>query len=251
MANVRRTVRPTASEQTSGPKGVYTIVAVRLWEQLLNDWINRMPEFEIVGSASSGVVAIAELERSDQSAAIVVIDAGGRFALETASVIRQSDAAKRLVAVSVDEDPGQAVAWAATGALGLIGRNASLDELDTTLSEVAAGQAHCSAGISGALVRGVGNNGAARLHRNGAPLTEREHEVARLAADGLTNHEIATRLQISPGTVKSHVHNVIRKLGVGRRAHISQKLVPDNPLRSVKKSGGEGEDTGPQNQTRK
>lgn len=189
-----------------------------------------MPDFEIVGSAASGVGAVAELERMRQPVVIVVIDAGARFAVETAAAIRQADAGKRIVAVNVDEVPDKAVIWAAMGALGLVGSSASLDELSATLRDVAAGQARCSAGISGALVRGVGSNGLARLHRNGAQLTDREKQIARLVAEGLTNHEIAVRLQISTGTVKSHVHNIIRKLGVRRRAHIRQKLNPDNPL---------------------
>lgn len=222
--------RRSAPDDARSRHGVYTVVAVQIWGRLLNDWIAHLPDFEIIGSATNGVEAVAELQRSDRPIQIVVIDAGGRFALETAAAIRQADASKRLVAVNVGEDPDRAVVWATTGALGLVGSSASLDELSATLREVAAGQAGCSVGISGALVRGVGNNGVARLHRNGAPLTARELEIARLVANGLTNHEIATRLQISTGTVKSHVHNIIRKLGVGRRAHIRQKLNPENPL---------------------
>jgi LuxR family maltose regulon positive regulatory protein len=49
------------------------------------------------------------------------------------------------------------------------------------------------------------------------PLSERELEVLRLVADGLSNREIADRLFVSVGTVKTHVHNILGKLGVEGR----------------------------------
>jgi DNA-binding CsgD family transcriptional regulator len=86
-------------------------------------------------------------------------------------------------------------------------------------------------GVSTALLRGIGStNGGSRRTRNATPLTGREEEVASLVAGGFTNKEIAARLHIAPGTVKSHVHNVIRKLGVARRAHVARKLPQDNLL---------------------
>lgn len=53
------------------------------------------------------------------------------------------------------------------------------------------------------------------------PLTERELQVARLVADGLTNQSIATRLAIAPRTAEAHVEHIRRKLGVRSRAQIA------------------------------
>jgi LuxR family maltose regulon positive regulatory protein len=55
------------------------------------------------------------------------------------------------------------------------------------------------------------------------PLSERELEVLRLAAAGLSNHEIAGRLYISPGTVKTHLHNLCGKLGVRNRTEAAMR----------------------------
>jgi DNA-binding NarL/FixJ family response regulator len=205
---------------------VFTIVSVRTWAQLVNDWIQTIPEFKVVGTTDECAAAVAELERVDPPVELVVIDVGTQLALQTASDLIRSNPARRLIAVALDDDPRQVIAWVTAGAVGLVGRTASLDELMRTLTEVADGQAHCSDSINSALLRGIASNGP-RSKRKTTPLTEREHEVANLVASGCTNKEIATQLQIAPGTVKSHVHNVIRKLGVARRGHVSSVLPHD------------------------
>ena len=52
-------------------------------------------------------------------------------------------------------------------------------------------------------------------------LTPREVELVRIAAQGLTNREIGARLGISPGTVKIHLHNIYKKLGVKNRVELT------------------------------
>jgi DNA-binding CsgD family transcriptional regulator len=60
-------------------------------------------------------------------------------------------------------------------------------------------------------------------------LTRRELEVARLVADGLTNHAIATRLSVAPRTAEAHVENIRRKLQVRSRAQIAAWITEHRP----------------------
>jgi len=60
-------------------------------------------------------------------------------------------------------------------------------------------------------------------------LTRRELEVARLIADGLTNHAIATRLSVAPRTAEAHVENIRRKLQVRSRAQIAAWITEHRP----------------------
>ena len=72
--------------------------------------------------------------------------------------------------------------------------------------------------------RGVAEPGGAA-----APLAEREADVARLVADGLTNKQIGARLFISERTVDSHVRSILNKLGVGSRAQIAAWVATLDP----------------------
>jgi DNA-binding NarL/FixJ family response regulator len=204
---------------------VFLVAAIKVWTQLLENQLEHLANFEVAGTAADGEAMLVEFERGQTSADIVVMDVSTRLALQTASALPRSHPATKLVAIGLDEDPAQAIAWATAGAVGLLGRTAPPDELLSALTDVARGEAYCSAPISGALLRGVsGGSGGVRPSGSGAALTRREEEVARLVAGGFTNKEIAARLHLSPGTVKSHVHNVIHKLGVVRRAHIARNL---------------------------
>jgi DNA-binding CsgD family transcriptional regulator len=64
-------------------------------------------------------------------------------------------------------------------------------------------------------------HGRGTLEEPWRPLTAREFEVARLIADGLTNGEIAERLEIAPKTASAHVEHILAKLSVTRRAEIA------------------------------
>jgi DNA-binding NarL/FixJ family response regulator len=210
---------------------IFVIVEVCAWAELLRDRIETGGRFEVVGIAADGEDALEEIARLDRPPDIVLVDAGSRLGLKTARALRGRDEAMRFVAIGLDDDPAQVLSWAMAGAKGLVARTASLDELLGAVAGVARGEAPCSPEVTGALLRGVGESEGRVL--GGAPgerLTGRECEVARLVAAGLTNKEIAADLQIEPGTVKSHVHSVIRKLGVSRRAQVAAELHADGRL---------------------
>ena len=204
---------------------IFVVVAIAAWAELLSERIDRLDHFEVVGRAADADRALPLIEQLRPLPDIVVLDVAARFSLGAARSLRTCSPDLRLVAIGLDENPGQVLSWAMVGATGLVARTSSLDELLTTLAGVARGEAPCASSLAGALVRGVGSSDGAI--QRGTPylrLTQRERQVARLVAEGLSNKEIATRLQIEQGTVKSHVHSVIHKLGVSRRAQVAATL---------------------------
>ena len=130
--------------------------------------------------------------------------------------------------VGVEESSSEVLAWAELGVTGLLGRAVPTCELLDSLSGVARGEAPCSPGVASALLRGVASMAEVSPSDPTQPrLTTREQEVALLLDEGCTNREIADRMQIEAGTVKSHVHNVMRKLGVSRRAQVAGRIRRD------------------------
>jgi two-component system, NarL family, nitrate/nitrite response regulator NarL len=70
-----------------------------------------------------------------------------------------------------------------------------------------------------------------------SPLTARESEIVRLIDEGLSNKEIAIRLGIEVATVKNHVHNLLEKLRVHRRAEAAAQLRVRDPGQALPRRG--------------
>jgi len=99
------------------------------------------------------------------------------------------------------------------GAHGYILKSASRNELIGAIRRVAAGDQFYDSVVVKAFLRGD------QRQRDATLLTSREREILQMAADGLTNREIGSRLYVSVGTVKTHLDNIYRKLEVSDRAH--------------------------------
>jgi NarL family two-component system response regulator LiaR len=112
------------------------------------------------------------------------------------------------------------------GAIGYLLKDVSADELARAIRAAHAGRATLSPEAAQSLVE-TANQPAAP----GLDLTEREREVLGLLIEGLNNTQIAGRLTVSPSTIKSHVSNILSKLGVASRTEavtlaLRNKIIP-------------------------
>jgi NarL family two-component system response regulator LiaR len=98
------------------------------------------------------------------------------------------------------------------GAIAYLLKDVSADDLVRAIRAAHAGRATLSPEAAQALVETANQPPVP-----GLDLTEREHEVLALMVEGLNNTEIAARLTVSPSTIKSHVSNILSKLGVASR----------------------------------
>jgi DNA-binding NarL/FixJ family response regulator len=119
---------------------------------------------------------------------------------------------------SVLEDDLVVVAVKA-GAIGYLLKDARGPELKDAIRAAAAGRVHLSPQAAARLLREV------RSPEPPETLTERETEVLRLVSLGLANKEIARRLGIGEGTVKTHVSNLLGKLGLQSRTQAALHAV--------------------------
>jgi DNA-binding NarL/FixJ family response regulator len=131
-----------------------------------------------------------------------------------------------VVGFGISNSPAAALACAEAGLAGFVDENGSIDALvETTLSALR-GELCCSPRIAALLCDRLASL-ANKIESQGdaGTLTPRELEIASLVSRGLSNKEIAMDLRIGPATVKNHVHNILDKLNVKRRAAIASQII--------------------------
>lgn len=128
-----------------------------------------------------------------------------------------------LVALGLAEQRQDVIRCGRAGFSGYIARDADVDALYAAMWDVISGRLGCPAEISGGLLRALFRGVAPSEDPVGAALTTRERDIACYVGRGLSNKEIARELNLSVATVKHHVHNILGKLNVNRRAQITQR----------------------------
>jgi DNA-binding NarL/FixJ family response regulator len=114
------------------------------------------------------------------------------------------------------------------GASGFLLKECTIDELYRAVHAVAAGEIAVDPRLAGSLLKGVD---ADRIPGKNPALSEREMEVIRLIALGLTNRQIATQLKLSEKTIKNHVSHIFRKLKITARTQAAIHAISNNMLR--------------------
>jgi DNA-binding NarL/FixJ family response regulator len=130
-----------------------------------------------------------------------------------------------LIALGLNEQRQEVIQCGRAGFAGYVARDASIDMLCKTLSEIVAGRLACPPEISGGLLRAL-FHGETHADESDVELalTRRESEVLQLLGRGLSNKEIGSELFLSVPTVKHHVHHVLEKLKLSTRAQAMQRV---------------------------
>ena len=151
---------------------------------------------------------------------VVLLDAALPEGPAVTRAIRARTPGARVVAIAASD--GDLLQFAEAGIAGYVSRDGSAGDVVAAIASVERGEALCSPRAAAALLERV-----AALAREpaaaGESLTAREHEILDLITAGLSNKEIATRLFIGVPTVKTHVHNILRKLGASRRGQAAAR----------------------------
>ena len=131
----------------------------------------------------------------------------------------------KLVAFSVADVEEDVFSCATAGFTGYVTREADIDDLLRAVRDVRDGRMTCSPHIAAAMF-----NQLSKMLKQPEPadrgslLTVRERQVLMLLNEGWSNKEIARRLQISPSTVKNHIHSILQKLKVERRSQAVARM---------------------------
>lgn len=188
--------------------------------------IDSCDDMEVVGEAADGAEAV-ELTRSARPDVVVMdIRMPGTDGLTaTAAICDDPDLAGTRVLIlttfEIDEYVAQALR---AGASGFLGKDVEAEALLAGIRTVASGDALLSPQATRALISRFLTTPEPGTHLAGhqwlETLTAREREVMALAAEGLTNDEIAERFVVSPLTVRTHIHRAMTKLHARDRAQL-------------------------------
>jgi two-component system nitrate/nitrite response regulator NarL len=159
---------------------------------------------------------------------IVVIDAELRDGLSATKGLRLRDPVTRLIAFNVDAAAQDVVAWAEAGTVACVLCSASLGEIIERIVTAITDETIANGSSVTLLARNTSPFGGATDSLAGM-LTAREKEVVRLIVAGESNKDIARLLSISVPTVKSHVHNLLVKLGLQRRGKLALRYKEPQP----------------------
>lgn len=173
-------------------------------------------EFEVVGEAASAEEGVALARRVNPDLVLLDLNMRGLNGLAALRLLREAGVAVQVVVLTVSDAEQDLIAAVRGGADGYLLKDSEPETLLEKLRLACRGQSVFDEQLTNVLVEALREESPA-LASQAQSLTERERQILRLIANGLSNKLIARELDISDGTVKVHVKNLLRKLGLRSR----------------------------------
>lgn len=186
----------------------------------LRSMVGGEPDFEVVGEATNGREALALCRSLRPGLVLMDVRMPEMDGLEATRAIKQEHPEIGVLIVTMHENPDYLFEAVKGGAAGYVLKDASRDELITAIRKALDGELPMDPDFAARLLRRLANEARDRALPSPGPglsLTPPELEVLELLVRGQTNPGIARSLVVSPGTVRTHVKQVIAKLGVSDR----------------------------------
>ncbi|MFJ8308609.1 MULTISPECIES: response regulator [unclassified Streptomyces] len=165
------------------------------------------PDMEVVAQAARGDEVLAAARAHAVDVALLDIEMPGMTGIAAAALLHRELPAVKIVILTTFGRPGYLRSAMESGASAFLVKDAPAAQLATAVRKVLAGERVIDPTLA-----------AAALAEGANPLTDRERDVLRAAADGATNAELATALCLSQGTVRNYLSTAIQKLAVRNRA---------------------------------
>ena len=179
------------------------------------------PDIEVAGTGTSGEEAVSLFSACEPDVVLMDIQMPGGDGLSAAEKILAADPAARVVFLTTFSDDDYIVRALRLGARGYLIKQ-DVATIAPALRSVMAGQSVLEGEV---LARAAELSASAQRPQREEPemrgLTEREREVVRAIADGMSNAEVAAALYMSEGTVRNHISAILAKLGLRNRTQIA------------------------------
>ncbi len=182
--------------------------------------------FDVVGVAADGHQAIARFPAARPDVVVLDLQIPGPNGVEVTANVLAHDPSARVLILSASGEQADVLAAVKAGATGYLVKSAQRPELLDAVRRVAAGDTVFTPGLAGLVL------GEFRRIADGPPeaekadpLTDRETEILKMVAKGMSYKQIAERLVISHRTVQNHVQNTLRKLQMHNRVQLTRYAI--------------------------
>ena len=178
--------------------------------------LSELPGVTVVAETGDGREALRLIRERKPDIALLDISMPGLNGLEVAARVAQEHPATRVIMVSMHGDDESVRRALVAGAAGYLLKNSDRSELELALTTVARGDTWLSPSLTTRVVAAYAQ-GARAAADGGGPfevLTPRQREVLQLVAEGHSNKEIASRLQVALKTVETHRTELMERLGI-------------------------------------
>ena len=209
--------------------------------RLLRDGISAMlteqADLKVVGAASTSKNILEHLK--DLRVNVVLLDLGLRSqnSLELVKSIKKKSRETRIIVMDLVPTQADVLDFVKAGVSGFILKDATIEDFLKTIRSVNHGAKILPSILTGSLFSQIvehalnGEHGSRLIES--VRMTRRERQVIELITEGLTNKEIAQKLNLSTYTVKSHVHNILEKLAIHTRVQIAKYAHDTNTFKSA------------------
>lgn len=209
---------------------VFVIEDNRILRESLKSLIQKQPDLRIVGTFGGGRDTLERVRTARPD--VVIMDMGLRSSGGPAlvSALARELPRSRVIGMGLLPSQEDIVEFVEAGAAGFILKEATTDVILRSVRSVAKGSSILPPPLTDTLFSHIMEHTFLRSERkrsSAVRMTKREREITVLIAEGMSNKEIARNLNLSPYTVKSHVHNILEKMALHSRLQIVASILKD------------------------
>ncbi len=185
--------------------------------------ISRRKDLEIVGQAADGREAVDQVKALKPDVVLMDIAMAGMDGLQATEIIHRESPGVKVLVLTQYESKEYVFSLLRAGAAGYILKSSRIEELVGAIRTVASQGGFIQPAVCQVLADGLAS-GTEQVERPPL-LTDREKQIVRLIAEGLSGHEIADQLSISAKTVVTHRANIMEKLGAHNTAEMIRNAI--------------------------
>jgi DNA-binding NarL/FixJ family response regulator len=179
--------------------------------------ITSAEDMTVIGEAADGAQVMQQVRESDFDVLVLDLSMPGRSGMELIKLVRGEKPKLRILVLSMHEELQYAVRAIKSGASGYLTKESAPVQLMQVLRKIAAGGAFISTDVAEQLALGSMLGATAAAHEK---LTDREFEVFRLIAIGMSVTDIASRLNLSAKTISTHKANLMQKMNLQNQSEL-------------------------------